>query len=350
MVRPEPSYKRGESVVLRSTREMGRVEDDPLRDAGEYWYKVRFVKRVENVVEEDLDPVEDAEQSLRYLMQLGRWGRIQAFRCALAVERIVHTNRSTVYAYRAQRILFEPYQYKPLLKILDSPDRRLLIADEVGLGKTIEAGLILTEFEARRPLDRVLIVCPSRLRDKWREELNRKFDQDFDVFDKRSFLEAIERMRQNPRRTRLRAIVSLETLRSQELRELVLAELGYLDFVVIDEAHHARNPATHTSELLRELCEVSDCVIMLTATPLHLGSRDLFTLLQALRPVEFRDPNVFDFQLRSHSGVHEASRRVRTHNPAQLPDIRDRLAAIFLRNRVPSECDPLAVQLIVSFR
>jgi superfamily II DNA or RNA helicase len=347
MVRPEPSYKRGESVVLRSTREMGRIEDEPLRDAGEFWYKVRFVKRVENVVEDDLDPVDNAEQSIQHLVHLGRWGRIRAFRCALAVERIIHTNRSTVYAYQAQRILFEPYQYKPLLKILDSPDRRLLIADEVGLGKTIEAGLILTEFEARRKLDRVLIVCPSRLRDKWREELNRKFEQDFDVLNKQGFIEAIERIRRNPRRGRLRAIVSQETLRSEELRELILADLGHLDFVVIDEAHHARNPATQTSELLRELCEVGDCVIMLTATPLHLGSRDLFTLLQALRPVEFRDPNVFDAQLRRHTGVHEASRRVRTQDSADLAAARQHLEAIFLRSPQP---DPLAVQVIEDLR
>ena len=198
----------------------------------------------------------------------------------------------------------------------------------------------MTEFEARRPLDRVLIVCPSRLRDKWREELNRKFGQDFDVFTKQSFLEAIERQRQNPQRGRLRAILSFETLRSEQLGELVLADLGYLDFVVIDEAHHARNPATQTSELLRELCKIGKCVIMLTATPLHLGSRDLFTLLQALRPVEFRDPNVFDLQLRRHTGVHEAGRRVRTQNPSELAVARDHLEAIFLRDPGTAGRDP----------
>jgi hypothetical protein len=172
---------------------MGRIERDPVFDAGEFWYRVRFVRRAENIVEADLDPLDDADDSVEQLVKHGRWGRIRAFRCALAVERITQTNRSTVYSFKAQRILFEPYQYKPLLKILDSPDRRLLVADEVGLGKTIEAGLILTELEARRPLDRVLVVCPSRLRDKWREELNRKFGQEFDIYDKRMLLDYIER-------------------------------------------------------------------------------------------------------------------------------------------------------------
>ncbi len=159
----KPRFTKGDSVVLRSTRELGRIERDAALDGGEFWYRVRFVKRAENVVEADLDPLDDACSSIEQLASHGRWGRIQAFRCALAMERITQTNRSTVYSFKAQRILFEPYQYKPLLKILDSSDRRLLIADEVGLGKTIEGGLVLTELEARRPLDKVLIVCPSRL-------------------------------------------------------------------------------------------------------------------------------------------------------------------------------------------
>jgi len=82
----------------------------------------------------------------------------------------------------AQRILFEPYQYKPLLKLLDSADRRLLIADEVGLGKTIEAGLVLAELEARQPLDKVLVVWPSRLRQKWQVEMEGKFGRDFKIY------------------------------------------------------------------------------------------------------------------------------------------------------------------------
>ena len=165
-------------------REMGRVEADADLDAGEYWYRVQFVRRVEDIAEDDLTPLDEADSSLEQLATNGRWGRAQAFKCALTVERINQKNRNTVYSFNAQRILFQPYQYKPLLKILDSADRKLLIADEVGLGKTIEAGLVLTELDARRNLDKVLIVCPSRLRQKWREELDRKFDQDFEIFDR----------------------------------------------------------------------------------------------------------------------------------------------------------------------
>lgn len=341
-----PRFQVGDTVVLRTTREMGRVEREPVRDGGEYWYRVRFVKVVENIPEGDLDPLDELYDSLESLARCARWGMLRAFRTALAVERIVHTNRSTIYSFRAQRILFQPYQYKPLLKILDSPDRRLLIADEVGLGKTIEAGLILTELEARRPLQRVLVVCPSRLRDKWREEMNRKFEQDFALYDRRRLVEFVERERAAARPAKLTGVCSMQTLRNSELRELLLGELGSIDLVIVDEAHHARNPTTKTSAMLRDVCELGDCVVLLTATPIHLGSQDLFTLLQALRPGEFRDAAVFDAQLKRFAGVHQVCQLIRSKKVNELTNARKLLEQMFVDSVTPKNRDPLAMQVI----
>lgn len=340
-----PRFSSGDAVVLRTTMEMGRLVAAPVLDGGEYWYRVQFIARVDNVVEEDLDALTDEYLSLERLAQMGRWGTLQAFRCALAVERIRNTNRTTVYTYRAQRILFEPYQYKPLLKVLDSPDRRLLIADEVGLGKTIEAGLILAELEARHYLDKVLVVCPSRLREKWREELNRKFNQDFEIHTSQSLREYVTRASESPERSRLRGIISIQTLRNEELSDLVEGRIGYLDVVIVDEAHHGRNPATQTAELLQDLGRMGGTVLFLTATPLQLSTRDLFTLLQALRPTAFRDPNVFDEMLRRHSGVHRASAMVRSARPDQLPSAAEELRALFGRGGQDIQ-DPLAAGVV----
>lgn len=339
-------FHKGEAVILSSTQEIGGVEADPILDGGEYWYRVRFKKRTDIVVQDDLEPRGDSAETIDQLAIQGRWGRLQAFRTALTVERIESDNRSTVFAFKSQRILFEPYQYKPLLKILDSPDRRLLIADEVGLGKTIEAGLVLTELQARRSLDRVLVVCPSRLRDKWREELNRKFDQDFDVLTKPALEQYLQRLRHNPRRHQLRAIISMQTLRSEEIRTALLAEVGHLDMVIVDEAHHARNPSTQTAGMLRDLGEIGDCILLLTATPLHLGNRDLFTLLNALRPTEFRDDRVFDQELKRYAGVHIASGLVRTMKYEELTQARGFLESIFLDGVEPERQNPLAVQVL----
>jgi SNF2 family DNA or RNA helicase len=70
---------------------------------------------------------------------------------------------------------FYPYQYKPVLSFLESPSKALLIADEVGLGKTIEAGLIWTELRARFDARRLLVVCPKMLCSKWKKELKERF-------------------------------------------------------------------------------------------------------------------------------------------------------------------------------
>ena len=86
----------GDAVVLRTTMEMTKVVAAPVLHGGEFWYRVRFAYRVENVVEEDLEPLGDEYLSLEHLAQMGRWETLQAFRCALAVERIRNTNHTTV--------------------------------------------------------------------------------------------------------------------------------------------------------------------------------------------------------------------------------------------------------------
>lgn len=341
-----PLFLDGETVKHRSTGEFGVVRGEPTRTAGEYWYRIQFSHRRERMVESDLDALAQAPSTLEEVAAAGAWGRLTSFRSALTVERISTKNRSTVYAFRSQRILFEAYQYKPLLKILDSRDRRILIADEVGLGKTIEAGLILTELEARQSLERILIVCPSRLRDKWREELNRKFDQDFEILGGADLRAYVARIQANPTRTRLRGIASLVSLRSEQMRNLLRDEIGQFDLVIFDEAHHCRNPSTSTSQLLRDLAGISDAVALLSATPIQLRTQDLHTLLNALRPEEFSDPVVFDEELKHFAVVHEASRLVRTGDANRLAEAEDKLRECFLTGLAREDQDPVARQVI----
>lgn len=343
----QPIFKKGETVQHRSRRDLGRVEQDATLVGGEFWYSVRFSEqRVEKLVEEDLEPLAGTTETLESIISRGNWGRLQTFRTALAIERINNANQSTVYAFKAQRILFQPFQYKPLLKILESPDRRLLIADEVGLGKTVEAALILSELEARQPIDRVLIVCPSRLRDKWKGEMSRKFGKDFNIANRSDLEGYLETIRRFPNKTRLRSVVSMQTLRSEDLRERFFAEVGFIDLVIVDEAHHARNPSTQTSAMLRDLCAVAGSVLLLTATPLHLGNEDLFTLLQALRPAEFRDYKVFDQRLTRYKSIHEAALLVRSQSGQDLVDAQQILRDLFEKTVREDERDPLAVQVI----
>src|SRR5439155_7286691 len=99
----------------------------------------------------------------------------EEFRARLTAARLGHPLTDNIYALHAARIQFIPFQFKPLLRLLRSDQPRLLIADEVGVGKTIEAGLILKELLSRQKVENVLIVCPKALVTKWRAEM-RRFD------------------------------------------------------------------------------------------------------------------------------------------------------------------------------
>jgi hypothetical protein len=102
------------------------------------------------------------------------------FRARLAATRLNNPQVDHIYALRAARIQYIPFQFKPLLRLLRADQPRLLIADDVGVGKTIEAGLILKELSTRQQLDRVIVLCPKALTTKWRAEM-RRFDESFRV-------------------------------------------------------------------------------------------------------------------------------------------------------------------------
>ncbi|MBV9279329.1 MAG: hypothetical protein JOZ41_04540, partial [Chloroflexi bacterium] len=89
----------------------------------------------------------------------------------------------------------------------------------------------------------------------------------------------------------------------------------HFDLVIVDEAHHIRNPGTNSHELARLLCDVSEAVIFLSATPVHLGSSNLYSLLNLLRPDVFPDEAVFDEILEPNQYLTEAMRHVRTRTP-----------------------------------
>jgi SNF2 family DNA or RNA helicase len=347
---PQPLFNDGDAVVKSSSAELGTIHGTPRRVAGDYWYKVRFVARAENVVESNLRHLPTSPSTIEELAETGAWGRLRTFRSAMSFARLKgENNRNTVYTFRAQRILFEPYQYKPLLYLLGSRDRRLLVADEVGLGKTIEAGLILTELEARGPdeLERVLVVCPSRLRTKWREELSRKFEQEFEILSAASLRDYAESLHSHSRsRRRWRAIASINALRSEPMRDILKNDIGELGMLIFDEAHHCRNPATSSAALLRDLCEISQAVVLLSATPIHLGNRDLFTLVNALRPDEFRDAAVFDAQLTKHAPVLELGRLLRAADSSRIGEAQAILTDVFVKDQPEELRNPLAVQVI----
>ena len=111
----------------------------------------------------------------------------EEFHASLTAQQIRHPSLSTLYSLNAARVDFIPYQFRPVLRFIRSDRPRLLIADGVGVGKTIEAGLILRELQARRDIKSILIICPRPLvtERKWELEMKR-FDERFTHLDGRT--------------------------------------------------------------------------------------------------------------------------------------------------------------------
>src|SRR5262249_18850839 len=146
----------------------------PEVHGGEAYFRVNFNGRFKNLPGEDLR-LFTGEVDPESLLRAGQFGDDATFKRRLTMSKLRRPLRDTIYSYKASRTEFHAYQFKPLLKFLASEKRRLLIADEVGLGKTIEAGYILQEERARFGIQRVLVVCPASLRLKWQNELWQRF-------------------------------------------------------------------------------------------------------------------------------------------------------------------------------
>lgn len=212
--------------------------------------------------------------------------------------KIQSSNNSTISSLKASKTLFRAYQFKPLLKFLNSPNRRLLVADEVGLGKTIEAGHIMLELKARRELGNMLIVCPKSLQEKWKVELQDKFGLFFYIYEKNKDL--INELKAH--NGRVRAIVNYEKIRlsKNDSSEEDLSLIDYINkegtrfsLVICDEAHRMRNAETQTYKGADFLMSSADSVLFLTATPVMISNQNLYNLLHLLDKTRYFNYQIF---------------------------------------------------------
>ena len=142
-------------------------------------------------------PVEEKSQEPLEQIRKGCYGSIVDLKRLVTFEKLKGTLNEIVYSMEAARVDFYPHQFKPVLKFIDSPMHRLVLADEVGLGKTIESGLIWMEMQARHQAKRLLVVCPPTLAEKWEMELKEKFLVDALRVDFVGFNKRIEEFEQN---------------------------------------------------------------------------------------------------------------------------------------------------------
>ena len=263
------------------------------------------------------------------------------FHAYLTAIQILRPGLSTLYSLNTAGIDFIPYQYRPVLKFIRSDRPRLLIADGVGVGKTIEAGLILRELQARHDIKSVLIICPRPLvaEEKWKRELKR-FDEDFQHLDGKLLQYCINEMHLDgewPEQYQ-KVILPYSLLdkvllygpegkqrrrRGQGL--LDLAPPPRFDLVIVDEAHHIRNQDTANHEAVRFFCEHAEAAVFLTATPIQLGSRDLFVLLNVLRPDLILDEESFEHMAEPNPFINQAVDAARSQEQGWTQDTREAL-------------------------
>jgi superfamily II DNA or RNA helicase len=284
---PKPLFSVGDDVIVDSTGQDGVVRSGRRHVAGQWVYNIFSGGRNARQDERALSARPMVDDAAAWVMQAPVPPK--RFAATLSRAKLQGHFTDTIFSFRATRTIFRPYQFKPVQKLLDTGTLRLLIADEVGLGKTIEAGLVWTEMEARRQSDRVLVVCPSMLVDKWRREMEDRFGFLLTELDAPGLDDLLNRLESDRLPRRAAYISSIERLRVWEGLERA-TELGLqLDLSIVDEAHYFRNSDTRSYGLGEQLQDWSDALVMLSATPINLRNRDLFNLLWLLVPGEFED-------------------------------------------------------------
>ena len=211
-----------------------------------------------------------------------------------------------------------PYEHQiaAVKTVLNRMRGRALLADEVGLGKTVEAAIVLAELWRRRLVRRVLVLVPPGLVTQWQEELRRKFGLDFVTHDAEPFRQA------GPGAWKRfeRVVASFHTAKRAE-HARVIEEIPY-DLVIVDEAHHLRNARTVLWQFVNRLQRTY--LLLLTATPVQNDLEELFNLVTLLQPGQLSTLRAFR---REH--VARGDRR----QPRDPEGLRRLLADVMVRNR-----------------
>ena len=207
---------------------------------------------------------------------------------------------------------------------------RVLLADEVGLGKTIEAGLVIHHQLLTGRAERVLIVVPDPLLHQWLVEMRRRFNLRFSLFDAEKYLEAGE---ENPFQSEQLVLCSLGFLMADSKRQTHAIEAGW-DMAVVDEAHHlgwTRTVASPEYTFVERLGQVVPGLLLLTATPEQLGKESHFARLRLLDPVRFHDYDAFLAEEATYAGLADVIQHV-LDDPELDPDTLGRLHVLLAQD------------------
>lgn len=282
-------FGKGDKVKNVITDEIGYIIEIYPPRRGRQLYKVKYDDREADENSENLHPNVDLTDPFERVKE-NYYDHYSEYLKGNTAFKIQSSNNSTISSLKASRTLFRPYQFKPLLKYLNSDNKRLLIADEVGLGKTIEAGHIMLELKARGEFHNALVICPMALRSKWAIELNEKFGLDFIEIEKKETL--IHEFQHH--NGGVLAVINYDKIReTSEILKLIEEKNIKFSLIVCDESHKLRNSTTMIYHGAERLLQVSNSVVFMSATPIMIDEFNLYNQLHLLDADLYDNPEVF---------------------------------------------------------
>lgn len=293
-------------------------------------FEVEFGPNNREYVRASLLELVPQDEDMFVLFTKGRFGGPEDLARMVVTEKLSGELTNVFYSMGVGNTEFLPHQFKPVLQFIESPRGRLLIADEVGLGKTIESIYIWKELQARERLRRLLIVCPSMLREKWKRDLETRFGEEAEIVDAAQLLERLESAAQRRTGRSFILITSLEGIRSrsadwnynalngraklggflEEMAEQATDPL--LDLVIIDEAHYLRNASTASHQTANILRDNAANLVLLSATPIQTSDENFYNLLRLLSPEEFSNYDTFSQLLQTNAVLIELENSIRS--------------------------------------
>lgn len=334
-------FENGTKILHLPTQNVGYIIGSEIFGRGEdnLIYKVVVNGTVYECRSYDLEEVFEITDPFQRC-EKGIYGSRTQYIKTNTIWKIRNSNNSSISSLKASSTLFKPHQFKPLLKFLESENRRILIADEVGLGKTIEAGHIMMEMKARGELKNVLIVCPNSLKTKWVDEMEQKFGLTFTISDK--ITDLIDDL--SHYNGLARCVINYDKFNRYEDDENQNDDeeprkkdpkknlFDYLEqnnecrfsLIICDEAHKVRTSTANTTAAVRKLLTYGDAAIFLTATPLQTKYENLFNLLNLLDEDTYDNFQIFKNHINENKPFIRALEQIGNYNKS-LVDIANEL-------------------------
>ena len=271
-------------VVFKGTNKTGVL----LELDGEELAKVRTSDGDDIIIH--VDDIELAEKGPLQLLKEGKLSKGQDYGLRLQAAYLKYAYKyDPLSGLSNARVEPKLHQIFVARRVTQKLFPRMILADEVGLGKTIEAGLVIKELRARQIARRILVLCPASLQYQWKYELDTKFNEPFEIIDGYR-AKMLGKEGDNPWKKFDGIISSLNLAVRPEHSERIV-NAGW-DMVVFDEAHRVRRTQNRTTlayELADDLKEIADGLLLLSATPMQLDPYEMYSLIELIEPGVFPD-------------------------------------------------------------